>query len=307
MLSVCAVSPLVGDANAAPVSVSVVPGTLTQGASTINSYANEANNINTWATDTGTFGGTAFGVGPTNGSFAANTIVGFGNGGGVTLKFDAPIVPLAGQKEFGLFTAQFYNAASGGVFNGNMEAAVLVGADNVNWFTLSGVSVANPTTYVATSSKLNAPSVGYDYLNGFNTAQYGSPGTTPATLAALTIADYQTPMPNDNLFNGTGTAAERMALFGDTSEAAYDAVFGSTGGGNWFDISNSGLSQVNYLRLNAVNTSNAVRLDSVFANSLAVAAVPEPSTWVVLACGAVAAFVVGRRKAMSHTATNHSL
>ena len=76
---------------------------------------------------------------------------------------DQPIKPLAGQKEFGLFTSQFYNAGTGGLFSGNMEAAVLVSQDNLNWFTLTGQSITNPTTYTDTSYKLNAPSMGYNF------------------------------------------------------------------------------------------------------------------------------------------------
>jgi hypothetical protein len=221
-----------------------------------------------------------------------NTMIAFGNGGGVTLKFAAPIAPVAGQKEFGLFTAQMLLSSDGSLFNGNMEAAILVSADQVNWRTLSGEAVASPTTYTATSYPLNAPTLAYDYVTSQQAWNYGS-GTPAANLAALAIADYQTPMPDDHLFNGTGSNADRKALAGDGSPANYDAIFGSSGGGNWFDISACGLDHVQYLRLNGVNVpaSGGVRLDAVYASA---AATPEPGGVVLLA---LAGYVLAKRRA----------
>ena len=207
------------------------------------------------------------------------------------MKFDAPVHPVDGQKEFGLFTAQSVVASSGALFSGNMEASVLVSADSANWFTLDGTSVASAMTYTATSSKLNAPSMGYDFTTSAKAWTYGSPGTTSANLSALNTAAYITPMLDDNLFNGTGTNADRLALKNDTSEADYDAIYGNSGGGNWFDISLSGLSEVNYVRLNGVNDGGGVRLDAVFAND---AAVPEPTGAAVIALAG--AILLRRRK-----------
>ena len=98
-----------------------------------------------------------------------------------------------------------------------------------------------------------------------------------STLAALTIASFTTPMPNDNLFNGTGTNAQRLAFTTDASTANYNAMFGTSGGGNWFDISGSGLSQIDYVRLNGDANdpaSGGVRLDAVFVST---ADIPEPA------------------------------
>jgi hypothetical protein len=72
-------------------------------------------------------------------------------------------------------------------------------------------------------------------------------------------------------------------LKNDTTTATYDAIFGRSGGGNWFDISDSGLSEVQYIRLNGVNcggTSGGIRLDAVFSTANAV--IPEPATLVLL-------------------------
>lgn len=291
------------------VSATVVPGTFSQGTvqGTLGAgttYANPNNILNDWWPTTSnmtTMTGTKFAISYTNGNFnnaanGNNTIMAFGNGGGLTLQFSEPVRPVDGQKEFGLFTAQFLNASSGGLFSGNMESAVLVSADNVNWFTLDGASVADHTTFTSLGYKLNAPSVGYNFGTTALGWTYGSPGTTWANLNALTVADYTKPMPDDNLFNGTGTNAQRLALRTDTTTATYDAIFGDSGGGNWFDISNSGLSQVSYVRLNGVNVGGGVRLDSVFANA---AAVPEPATLGLMVFGAIALF--RRRKPIHST------
>jgi hypothetical protein len=279
---------------AAAVSATIVPGTLVQGSTqaslTGGSYASEGNNLHDWPLMTGgtttksaislsnaNFNGNAFGGTP-------NSMVAFGNGGGVTLRFDVPVNPVAGQKEFGIFTAQMLTT-TGGLFNGNMEAAVLVSDDAVVWRTLAGEVIAAPTTYVATSQKLNAPTHAYDYNTSATAWGYGSPGTSQENLDALNIADFALPMPDDNLFNGSGTNADRAALSGDASPANYDAIFGTSGGGNWFDISSSGLTQVQYVRLNGVNVGGGVRLDAVFAN---VAAVPEPAGFAMVALAGLA-------------------
>jgi hypothetical protein len=100
-------------------------------------------------------------------------------------------------------------------------------------------------------------------------------------------------MPDDGLFNGAGTDAQRAALRTDTSPSNYDALFGTSGGGNWFDLAGSGLAEISYLRLNGVNVpaSGGVRLDAVFANA---ASVPEPTGFMVV--GTVAAVLLLRRR-----------
>jgi hypothetical protein len=235
------------------------------------------------------FNGNSFGGTP-------NTMIAFGNGGGVTLKFAAPITPVAGEKDLGIFTAQAVTGGSGAFFNGNMEAAILVSADNLNWYTLTGTIVTSPTTYTATAYPLNAPTMAYDYGTSAIAWKYGA-GTSAANLSALSIADFATPMPNDDLFNGLGINAQRLALTTDASASNYAAIFGDSGGGNWFDVSGSGLSQVNYVRLNGDANdpaSGGVRLDAVFANA---AAVPEPASLWFLTAGAAALLIRHRRVA----------
>jgi hypothetical protein len=307
-LRLAVISATAGFASARPshgaaVSASAVPGTLSQGVVRASlaggSYAAEGNQLGDWPLTTGSFGGTAFGVSLSNPDFngnsfggTPNTMIAFGNGGGVTVRFSAPVRDAPGQKDFGVFTAQAL-VASGALFNGNMEAAVLISADNVTWRTLAGEVVESPSTYTATGHRLNAPTVAYDYGTSATAWGYGSPGTSPANLAGLQVADFASPMPDDGLVNGAGTDAQRAALRTDTSPSNYDALFGTSGGGNWFDLAGSGLAEISYLRLNGVNVpaSGGVRLDAVFANA---ASVPEPTGFMVV--GTVAAVLLLRRR-----------
>ncbi|HEY0010262.1 MAG TPA: PEP-CTERM sorting domain-containing protein, partial [Tepidisphaeraceae bacterium] len=249
-------------ASQAAVGVSVVPGTLTQGSvrATLDAgttYANEGNSLADFPLTTGTFGGTTYPITLTNANYnsgvAPATMIAFGNGGGVTLKFAQPVRAIDGVKEFGLFTAQMLLSSSGSLFNGNMEASILVSADQVTWRTLGGAVVANPTTYTDGSLRLNTPTLAYDYGTTATAWSYGD-GTAAANLAALGAADYTTPVLNDSLFNSSSaTSTQRLALRNDTTTATYDALFGNSAGGNWFDLSASGLPEVSYLRLNGVN------------------------------------------------------
>ncbi len=283
------------NANAADFAT-IVPGSLTQG--TVRSslvggaYANVNANLGDWPLTTGGSASSTFAISFVNPNFngnafggTPNTMIAFGVGGGVTLKMNAPIFPHAGEKDLGIFTAQAITSGSFAL-NGNMDAAILVSADGINWFGLDGTPVASPTTYAAITHSLNAPTMAYNFITSANAAIDGS-GVPQTTLNALTIADFTAPMPDDNLFNGAGTNAQRAGLNTDTSAADYAAIFGGSGGGNWFDISGSGLSEVNYVRLNGdANdpTNGGVRLDAVFANA---AAVPEPACVGLLAFGFV--------------------
>jgi hypothetical protein len=288
-------------------SVTIVPGTLTQGtvkaSLTGGQYAAESDNLGDWPLNTGGSASSTFAISFENPDFngnsfggVANTLIAFGNGGGVTLKFATPITPKAGEKDLGIFTAQAITGGSGTLFNGDMDAAILVSSDGQNWFTLNGASVSSPTTYTATTYSINAPTMAYNYGTGALAWKYGA-GTSTANLAALTIANFMTPMPDDSLFNNpASTNAQRLALTTDTSTADYTEMFGTSGGGNWFDISGSGLSQVDYVRLNGdANdpSSGGVRLDAVFANANAV---PEPASLSLLVAGA--ALLSRRRRAI---------
>lgn len=280
-------------------SASIVAGSLTQGtvkaSLTGGTYANESANMGDWPLNTGGSAANTFAISFENANFNgntfggnANTMIAFGNGGGVTLKFAAPITPHAGEKDLGIFTAQSIVGGSGALFNGNMDAAILVSNDGNSWFNLAGAAIASPLTYTGVTYGLNAPTMAYNYKTGAAAWDDGA-GTSAANLSALSIGDFTAPMPNDSLFNGSGTNAQRLALTTDFSTSNYAAIFGTSGGGNWFDVSRSGLSTINFVRLNgdALDPSTGgVRLDAVYADANAV---PEPAlASLIFAAGIVA-------------------
>lgn len=273
---------------AAPVSVtfeSYTPGTISPG--TLDTAAYKATpdaKFQDFPRNTG--GGTnKFARGLSNNSFAASTILPIGKGGGLTLKFQEPLFPQAGTKEFAIHNGTF-SSASGGFFYGDMEGAILVSDDNVEWRTLSGSIVANPLTYTGTIHDMNAPTMSYVWGTGKIAWDYctGS-GRPQSVLDTFALADYGFPMPDDSLFNNpVSTNAERDALQTSTDTTLYDNIFGASAGGNWFDISNTGLTRVNYLRINVdMNAPSTMRFDSVFANPAAL--VPEPAALLLVTIG----------------------
>jgi hypothetical protein len=299
-------------------SASVVSGSLVQGdvaaamkkgSSTYQGgYGEETSNLSDWNLHMGEFSwspGVYGAISTTNaninaysdswGSYGSVTdsIIAFGNGGSVTLKLDNVIGDVAGQKEFGLFTAQMLDAygTPGSYWNGHMESAVLVSQNGIDWVTLDGMSVSQ--SYTGTSYYLNAPTVGYNYQTLQTAWSYGT-GATGAQLAALATVDYAIPMVDDSLFNDSAsTDAMRAAMALDGTLAGYADVFGTSGGGNWFDLSGCGLDTVGYIQLNGVNCAPemGVRLDAVFTTDAAV--VPEPATILLLGWGVL---FFGRRK-----------
>jgi len=262
--------------------VTIVPGSFTQGtvkpSLTGGTYANANANLSSWPLITGGSSSLQYPINfenPDYNTSATGNVIAFGNGGGLTLQFATPITPVAGQKDLGIFTAQaitggYAGSDGGSLFNAYMEATILVSADGVNWYTLNGALVSSPTTYTATAYPLNAPTMAYNFGTGAAAWNDGE-GTSAATLSALSVADYSIPMPDDTRFNSpSSTNAQRLALTTDNSTADYNEMFGNSGGGNWIDISGSGLAKVDYVRLNgdANDPSNGgVRLESVFAFS----------------------------------------
>jgi hypothetical protein len=246
-------------------------------------YQNTSMNLGAWPLTTGGNSAISF----ENPQFQKNDLIAFGNGGTITMQFNTPITPVAGEKDLGIFTAQAL-VTSGAFFNGDMEAAILVSSDDVNWYNLTGQLIANPTSYTAQAYQLNAPTMAYNYATGATAWSAGGAHLTAAQLAALSVATFTTPMPEDSLFNNpASTNAQRAALTTDSSTADYNEEFGTSGGGNWFDVSGSGLSSVDYVMLNGDANDPAtggVRLTEVFANS---SAVPEPTGAVLLIAGII--------------------
>ena len=244
-VAACAASMFGSLLQAAPISVTFqayTPGALGTAGAGLNTTAYKAtpdSKFQDFPLNTG--GGTnKFARGLSNNSFAASTILPIGPGGGLTLKFQQPISALASEKEFAIHNGNFLSS-SGGFFYGDMEGSILVSDDNSEWRTLAGAVVADPLTYTGTIHEMNAPTMSYVWGTGKVAWDYctGS-GKPQSVLDTFAIADHGLPMPDDSMFNGTGTTADRSALKVSTNPADYANVFGTSAGGNWFDISSSG-------------------------------------------------------------------
>lgn len=290
-------SVVVGPAPAAAVSVtslSYSPGDLTGGLNTDAFKDTSAAKFQDFPRDVGG-DPNKYARGLSNNSFAASTLLPIARNGGVTFQFDQPVNALPGAKELGIFTASFL-LNSGAFFTDDMEGAILVSKDNVEWRTLTGEVVADPLTYSATVNNLNAPTMSYVWGTGQIAWDYCTgPGQPQSVLDTFPLADYETPMLDDSLFNDpASTNEQRAALNVSTLGADYAAIFGNSAGGNWFDISATGLDQIQYLRINVAGDAPAtLRLDSVFANA---AAVPEPSAMMLALCCAAGWWSLARKR-----------
>jgi hypothetical protein len=262
-------------------------------------YQDPTNSMRDWNLDTGGFMGSKTAISLTNDNFQnpfwnggqpTNSIVTTGAGGYIEFKLDQKIYPLAGEKEFGIFVAQKINISTPGqlgyLFNGDpYRGTVSVSQHGTNWIT------------IASDISINAPTFAYNYQTMKNAFDYGSPGTSQANLDALTVANYTTPMPDagDALFNPATANANAATIYGlrnNTDPEVYNHYVGNSGGGNWFDFSSSGLPWIQYIRVD--QTSGDIRFDAVFANSAA--AIPEPSTAVLLLLGSAGIFLLRRSR-----------
>jgi hypothetical protein len=287
---------LIGSSAYAADSVTIVPGSFVQGSVksslAVAGYQNTSMNLGAWPLTTGGSSAISF----ENPQFQKNDLIAFGNGGTMTLQFNTPITPVVGEKDLGIFTAQAL-ASGGSFFNGQMEAAILVSSDDVNWYNLTGQLITNPTSYTAQAYQLNAPTMAYNFATDATAWSAGGGHLTASQLAGLSVADFTTPMPDDSLFNNPASSnAQRGALITDNSMADYTEEFGTSGGGSWFDISGSGLSSIDYVMLNGDANDPAtggVRLTGVFANS---SAVPEPVGADILIAGVIGLLRRHRRK-----------
>jgi hypothetical protein len=281
--------------------LSITQGTV-KSSLAIAGYRNTSTNLGAWPLNTG--GNSA--ISYENPQFQQNTLVAFGNGGSVELQLNTAFIPTSGEKDLGIFTAQALSGGSGSFFNGNMEGAILVSSDGQNWYNLAGQLIANPATYTGLTYSWNAPTVAYDYGTGATGWNAGEAILNATQLAALPIANFTTPMPDDSLFNNpVSTNAQRLAITTDTNAADYTEEFGTSGGGNWFDVSGSGLSSIDYVMLNGdANdpSTGGVRLTNVFVNSSAVL-VPEPATIGFLAVSGFFLLARNRKRLRQKTVT----
>lgn len=189
-------------------------------------------------------------VTPFNPAFMPDEIVAIGQGGSLTLRFDAPVTDDASNPHgldmlvFGntFFADRSYPAGVvDGVFGPFADASVEVSADGIEWRTLGGTS-----------------------LNGlFPTLGYSDLGDPYALAAGAVESDFTKPV--DPSFDPMGKSFAQVL-----------AAYAGSGGGTGLDISSSGLSSISFLRISV--TSGEMLIDGVSD----VAAIPSPATLVSL-------------------------
>jgi hypothetical protein len=255
-------------ANGAPVSasevVSYVPGTARE------DYRNASAALGLPAGDT-TFGALT----PFNPPFSNNHVVIVGPGGELTLRLSAPVAPVPGvaTPELGVFVNNgLVDVSPGGTgtagnpastFSPAPAARVSVSDDGSRFVPLAGgpldlVTFSNPTNFYTDTHIDN----------------YSAPlGNQPA--------DFSRPF-TGNLSSFDGLTYEQML-----------GVLNGSAGGNWLDLSGTGLSSVQLVRFEVPEGSDArLVLD-------ALTAVPEPGAACV-ALAPLAAVLLGRVRRRRH-------
>jgi len=215
----------------------------------------------------GITGDTGFGVlTPFNGAFSPSQYVGVGQGGSITLQFASPVkgtgFALGIHTASGLIDFAYPNGSAGATatpYTTPRRAMVEVSADGNVWKNLGTFDLNNPSNFYAT---------------GVTTPGFQS------TVSGGTLADVQKPFTGSlSSFNGENWNGMLTTLNGSA-------------GGNWVDVSSSGLSSVGYVRLSVPNGS-ILYLDGVVG--VPAAAAPEPASLGVMGLGVVGLLLRRRR------------
>jgi hypothetical protein len=223
-------------------------------------------------------------VSPLSPPFLNTELVSIGEGGTITVRLSHYAIPQAGAPEIGLFTnvgivdVDYPNGMAGSpatMFGFADSAAVSVSQDGTDWVAVDFVTFLAPTN-------------GYiDLADPYSTV----PGSA--------TSDFQQP------FMGSLSSFSGLKYFDAGGSDILELLAGS-GGGDWIDISASGLSQVGYVRLNVPEDlnpiNNSVELDAVSISHAALGGptVPEPAAVTLLALGLLA---VGNRYGRRHRRT----
>ena len=174
--------------------------------------------------------------------------------GSLTVKLSDYAHVTEGVKELGIYTAQMHNLTTGSRMNGDMGASIYVSENGTDWVALNnGEAMA-----------LNTPSLGYQFPNNIlpNYSQYDG------SLSELEETDLYKSFDSSGITDWTDTSAV-LAAYGDSA------------GGNWFDLSGTGLDRIQYVKLDNIygtDRYNSLRLDGFVA-------VPEPATMLILGLG----------------------
>ncbi len=196
---------------------------------------------------------------PFNGAFDVNQVTGIGNGGSLVLHMSQPIrtngVTLGVHAAAGLIESPYGSGHTSDPATNYTDpriATISVSNDGNNWVSLGQHQFDNPTNY---------------YAQGVTTPDYDTTVGTPA-----------------NFFQPfTGTLSD----FSNKDWPGVEAVLNGSAGGDWFDLSGTGLPQVNFVKFDVTRAS-----DEMFVDSVVGLVVPEPT----LLSFAAAMLLIGRRR-----------
>jgi hypothetical protein len=204
-------------------------------------------------------------VSPFDPPFLRDDIVSIGEGGRLTLRLSNYAIQQAGGYELGIFSnpglgdLDYPNGQAGSpattLGSAATESAVVeLSGDGVSWASLNG---GNPIRF-------DTPSNGFtDVTKPFA----ATPGSVPS--------DFQQP------FAGSLSSFNGLMYYNPGGGDMLSLLAGS-GGGQWLNISDAGLSQVGYIRFSVADDGTSARhyfnLDAVSIShaALGAATVPEP-------------------------------
>ena len=174
---------------------------------------------------------------------------------------------IADGVELGIYTAQMHNLTTGSLMNSDMGATISVSENGTDWVALN---YGNPTS-------LNTPSLGYQFPNN----EWPASSQWPGGLDGLNETDLYKPFDPSGITDWTDTTAVLEA-------------YGDSAGGNWFDLSETGLDYIQYVKLEDIygtgGFTKGLRLDG-----FAISAVPVPAAVWLLGSGLIGLVGIRRR------------
>ena len=210
---------------------------------------------------------------PFNPHYEGSQLAQIGEGGSITLQLSNFAVTSAGSPEIGVFTnfglgdSDYPNGQAGADLDaqfatfGRDSARVEVSDDGISWFDLGDIDFDQPSTYYT-----------------------DAPTPFEADGSGLSAADFALPHGN------------QLADYAGLDWTGVKAALGGSAGGEWLDISGTGLGQVGWIRFSLaddglVDTELSFELDAVSIAGASLGAaipIPEPSAAALLLLGLAA-------------------